>query len=169
MPTHKKQNIQEQVSSSSRSHLDEICRLGAQRMLQAALEEEVQSYLSKHSEIKDSLGHRMVVGNGSLPEREIISGAGPLNIKQPRIQDKREGESFTSSILPPYMRKSPSLEALIPALYLKGLSTNDFPTALESIIGQNAGGFSQGSIVRLKKVWEDEYREWSKRDLSEKR
>jgi transposase-like protein len=138
-------------------------------MLQSALEEEVESYLLKHANHKDAAGHQLVVRNGSMPERKILTGAGALEIKQPRINDKRSEEKFSSAILPPYLRKSPSIETLIPALYLKGISTNDFPPALEAILGKNAGGLSQGSIVRLKKIWESEYDEWSKTDLSDKR
>ena len=111
----------------------------------------------------------MVVKNGTSPERDIITGAGPLKIKQPRINDKREDCKFTSSILPPYLRKSPSIDSLIPALYLKGISTNDYPEALEALLGKDCGGLSQGSIVRLKKVWEEDYKEWNQRDLSDKK
>ena len=169
MSTHKTQIIKEEISSSSRSYLDELCRLGAQKMLQKALEEEVEAYLQKHQGTLDENGLHSVVKNGSLPEREIISGAGPLKIKQPRVHDKREDYKFTSTILPPYLRKSPSIESLIPALYLKGISTNDYPDALAAILGKNSAGLSQGSIVRLKKVWEDDYKEWNQRDLSNKK
>ena len=124
-------------------------------MFQAALEEEVREYLTNHQEILDENGHRVVVKNGLSPEREIITGAGPLKIKQSRVNDKRKDHKFSSAILPPYMRKSPSIESLIPALYLRGISTNDYPEALQAILGKDCAGLSQGSIVRLKKVWEE--------------
>jgi len=92
-----------------------------------------------------------------------------LAIKQPRVEDRREDHRFTSAILPPYLRRTPSVDALIPALYLKGVSTGDFTEALEAILGENASGLSATNIVRLKQGWEEEYKEWSRRDLSGKR
>jgi putative transposase len=112
MSTHKVQNIHQEISSSSRSYLDELVHNGARKMLQSALEEEVESYLLKHANHKDAAGHQLVVRNGSMPERKILTGAGALEIKQPRINDKRSEEKFSSAILPPYLRKSPSIETL---------------------------------------------------------
>eukprot|EP01106_Pelomyxa_sp_JSP_P007992 TRINITY_DN22972_c0_g1_i1.p1 TRINITY_DN22972_c0_g1~~TRINITY_DN22972_c0_g1_i1.p1 ORF type:complete len:362 (-),score=26.49 TRINITY_DN22972_c0_g1_i1:43-1128(-) len=111
----------------------------------------------------------MVVRNGSSPERDIITGIGPLTLRRPRINDKRKGEAFTSSILPRYMRRVPSIDTLVPVLYLKGISTGDMMTALESILGTGVSGLSATNIVRLKSLWETEYRDWTKRDLSGKR
>ena len=150
--------------------LDEVLREGARRMLQEAIEAEVGGYLAGHSEARDTeSGRRLVVRNGRLPEREILSGIGPINIQQPRVRDRREGMKFTSAILPPYLRRTSNLEALIPTLYLKGVSTNDFPEALASILGEGARGLSASTIVRLKESWEKEYEAWQKRDLSGKR
>ncbi len=95
------------------------------------------------------------------PERSLVTGIGPLTVRQPRVHDKREGESFTSAILPRYMRRVPTIDKLLPVLYLKGISTGDFTAALESILGQNAPGLSATTIVRLKRIWETEYREWA--------
>jgi len=152
--------------------LTEILRTGAQKMLRAAIEKEVAEYIGGRSEILDDDGRRLVVRNGSLPEREILTGIGPVTVNQPRVRDKRspeEREVFTPGILPKYLRKTKSIEELIPWLYLKGISTNDFPEALQSLLGSDAKGLSASTVTRLKAVWEDEYTEWSKRSLIGKR
>jgi transposase-like protein len=116
------------------------------------------------SGIRDENGRRMIVRNGFLPESSILTGIGPLPVKQPRIRDKRENkESFKSAILPRYLRRIPSLDNLIPTLYLKGISTGNFTEALSAILGEKAS-----TIVRLKKQWEEEYTQWPKPDLSNK-
>ena len=137
-------------------------------MLQRALENEVAEYLERHRDLRDEGGKRLVVGNGSLPEREVLTGAGPLTVRQPRARHRDGGGAFTSAILPPYLRRAPSVDSLIPALYLRGISTGDFTGALEAILGQQAAGLSATNIVRLKRQWEQEYKEWSHRDLSSK-
>jgi transposase-like protein len=157
------------VEKELRSSLDDLLREGARRMLQSAIEVEVAEHIDRHKEIRDDAGHRLVVRNGSLPGRDILSGVGPLRVKQPRVHDRREGHRFTSNILPPFMRRVPSIDALIPALYLKGISTGDFTEALSAILGENAAGLSATNIVRLKAGWEEEYKGWSCRDLSGKR
>ena len=139
-------------------------------MLQEAIEAEVADYLDRHQGERDARsGHRLVVRNGALPAREILSSLGPIPVEQPRVRDRREGRKFTSAILPPYLRRAPSLEALIPTLYLKGVSTNDFPEALAAILGEGAKGLSASTIVRLKECWEKDYQAWQKRDLTGKR
>ena len=139
-------------------------------MLQEAIEVEVADYVDQHQgERAPSSGQRLVVRNGRLPAREILSSLGPIPIEQPRVRDRREGMKFTSAILPPYLRRAPSLEALIPTLYLKGISTNDFPEALAAILGEGAKGLSASTIVRLKESWEKEYEAWQGRDLTGKR
>ena len=153
--------------------LEEIIREGARKMLQSAIENEVAEYLEKNQDLRDTEGHCMAVRNGYHPERNILTGVGPLKIRQPRVDDRklRRGghtQAFTSGILPPYMRRIPSLDNLIPALYLKGISTGDFPRALEAILGKDAPGLSAANIVRLKSCWEEEYKTWRQQDLSEK-
>jgi len=138
-------------------------------MLQAAIEEEVAAYIDAHQDLRDEHGHRLVVRNGHMPEREVLTGAGPLTVKKPRIDDRREGQRFTSAILPPYLRRTPSIDALIPVLYLKGISTGDFSEALTAILGEGAVGLSAANIVRLKEGWQQESDEWSRRDLKGKR
>ena len=155
---------------TSWSVLEQIARGGAQKMLKLALENEVEEYIHKHSDEVDRDGKRIVVKNGSMPKRDIVTGMGPIAITQPRLDDRRldSGERFSSSILPRYLRRIPSIDSLIPVLYLKGISTNDFGSALTNILGEGASGLSSTNIVRLKKVWEKDYNEWRKRDLSGK-
>ena len=148
------------------SVLEEIIKEGARKVLQAAIEHEVGTYIDMFKELKDESGKRMVVRHGFLPERDLLTGIGPLPIKQPRVRDRREGKTFTSAILPRYMRRVPSLDNLIPVLYLKGISTGDFTEALEAILGENAKGLSASTVVRLKKQWEQEFKEWARRDLA---
>ena len=155
---------------SAKASLDEVLREGARQMLQEAIEAEVADYVEAHvGELDPKSGRRLVVRNGALPGREILSSLGPIRLEQPRVRDRREGEKFTSAILPPYLRRAPSLEALIPTLYLKGVSTNDFPEALAAILGEGARGLSASTIVRLKESWEKDYDLWQKRDLAGKR
>ncbi len=151
------------------STLDDLVRSSARRMLQAALEREADDYVNAHAHLRNEHGHRVVKRNGHHPQREILTGAGPLAIQRPHIRDPRTGHTFTSAILPRYMRRSPSIDALIPALYLRGVSTNDFALALEAILGPQAGNLSPSSISRLKGAWLEEYRQWNKRDLTGKR
>lgn len=162
-------DLQKRVFEDSRSALDTILREGAQRMLQAAIEAEVMEYIEAFKHHIDEAGRRLVVRNGHLPEREILTGAGPLSVKKPRVNDRRDGHRFASQILPSYLRRSPTIDALIPVLYLKGISTGDFQEALEAILGDGAAGLSPANIVRLKEGWEQEYADWSKRDLTGKR
>jgi transposase-like protein len=156
--------------STGFSCLEDLAREGARLMLQYALNEEVNNFIGKHQTNTYKNGKRKVVRNGSHPKREIITGIGPIEIKQPRVDDRSisEEERFTSNILPRYLRRFPSIDNLVPTLYLKGISTNDFTTALTSILGEGVKGLSATNIVRLKQIWEKEYQQWTKRDLSKK-
>ena len=144
--------------------LEEIVREGARKMLHQAIENEVEEFIKQCSNSKDKNGHMTVKRNGYLPEREIQTGVGPIKVKKPRVK----GEQFTSAILPKYMRRAPSIDTLIPALYLKGVSTGNMSEALAAILGDYAKGLSATNISRLTKVWEEEYEEWQDRDLSGK-
>lgn len=148
--------------------LESIAREGARKMLQQALEMEVEAYIQAHAEKVDESGKRSVVRNGYHPERSISSGIGKLPIKQPRVDDRKQVQRFSSTILPKYLRRMPSIDNLIPCLYLKGISTSGFTTALTAILGEGVSGLSAANIVRLKQGWEAEYQSWSKRDLSKK-
>lgn len=156
----------------SRSPLDEIVREGARRMLQAAIDAEVDEFIATHASRLDNQGRRQVVRNGKLPAREILTGAGPLEVRQPRVRDKSPDKEnrvvFSPSVLPPYLKKSKAIEELIPWLYLKGVSTGDFSEALQALVGEQAKGLSANVIVKLKETWSQEYEEWTKRDLTGK-
>jgi len=163
----------ESVSISSRDILTEILRQGAQEMLAQAINNEVAEYIHAASDLRDDQGHRLVVRNGYLPARTIRTGVGPVEIRQPRVNDKRTNENgqrirFSSSILPPYLRRTRSIDELIPWLYLKGVSTGDFTDALQALLGPDAPGLSATNIVRLKASWQQEWAAWSKRSLADK-
>lgn len=160
--------VEEQANGICQNILEETLRQGAQRLLGQAIEREVEEYLEEHALERDERGHRLVVRNGRLPERTIQSGIGSVKVKVPRVNDRREGRRFSSAILPPYLRKVPSLENLIPTLYLMGVSTSDMERALEGILGPGARGLSASTVVRLKEVWQEEFAQWKKRDLSAK-
>lgn len=155
-----------------RSSLDELVRSGAQRMLQTAIELEVQEFLENNADRRDEKGNRLVVRNGYLPDREILTGAGKLEVQQPRVRDNSSNPEqrvqFSSAILPPYLRRSKSIDELLPGLYLKGISTGDFSEALRPLLGEEAKGLSPNTIVRLKEQWSQEYEAWSRRDLDGK-
>lgn len=152
--------------------LSGILRQGAQQLLSQAIESEVAQWIEARQDQRDSRGRQQVVRNGSLPERTILTGVGPIEVRQPRVRDRRpaaEREKFSSMILPPYLRKTKSIEELIPWLYLKGISTSDFSEALAALLGPDAKGLSANTVTRLKAVWQDEYQAWSKRSLKDKR
>ena len=146
--------------------IDEIAREGARRMLMHCLNLEVEEYINQNKESVGEDGRRLVVKNGVGRPRKVTMGSGTVDVSAPRVNDKREGETFFSKILPPYMRKSPKVESLLPLLYLKGLSTNDFHSALGEFLGEGTLGLSPASIVKLKKIWEAEFNEWSKRPIT---
>jgi len=154
--------------------ITEILRLGARKLLAEALEAEIEDFLSQYRDLKDDRNHQRVVRNGHLPEREIQSGIGPIPVKVPRARDRQPHQGsepirFTSSLLPPYLRKTRSMEDLIPWLYLKGISSNDFSEALSALLGKEAPGLSAPTISRLKAIWKQDLQRWQKRDLSLKR
>ena len=153
--------------------IDDILRDGARRALQAAIEREVEEYIERNSRQVDQAGHRLVVRNGHHPARKIQSGAGPIEVHQPRVNDRRVDEHgnrfhFTSKILPPYLRKTRAIEELVPWLYLKGISTSDFPEAL-ACLGHDGSGLSATTVVRMKELWQGEYENFSRRPLIGKR
>jgi len=154
--------------------ISEVLRHGARRLLTVALEAEIESFLNQYKEIQDQNGHQRVVRNGYLPEREIQTGIGQVSVKAPRVRDRQPDSQsgrirFSSSILPPYLRRTKSIETLLPWLYLKGISTGDFTDALAALLGKDAPGLSATTVSRLKSVWQDEYKQWQQRDLSNKR
>ena len=153
--------------------LTEVLRNGARALLAQAVEAEVAGLLASHADKLTDDGRARLVRHGHLPAREIMTGLGPVAVRCPRVRDRvgsgAERIRFSSAILPPYARRSKSLEVLIPILYLKGVSTGDFEEALIALLGKNAGGLSASTISRLKEAWAEEYARWSRRDLSAKR
>ena len=153
--------------------ISDILRQGARDLLAHALEAEIEIFLNQYKDLRDETGLQRIVRNGYLPERQIQTGIGPVPVEVPRTRDRslQEAErvSFRSAILPPYLRKTRSMEQLIPWLYLKGVSTGDFSDALAALVGKDAPGLSAPTISRLKTVWQQEFQQWQKRNLSEKR
>ncbi len=153
--------------------LTEVLRGGARALLAQAVEAEVAAFLGSHADRRTADGRQRVVRHGHLPEREIMTGIGPVAVRAPRVRDRigrgDERIRFGSAILPPYARRSKSLEALIPILYLKGVSTGAFEEALAALLGPDAGGLSASTVARLKDVWAEEHARWLKRDLSARR
>jgi len=153
--------------------IDDILREGARRALQVAIEQEVEEYIQRHADQVDADGHRLVVRNGHHPARNLQTGNGTIAVRQPRVNDQRIDEHgqrmhFTSQILPPYLRKTKAIAELVPWLYLKGISTSDFPEAL-ACLGHDGSGLSPTSVVRMKELWEGEYANFSRRSLAGKR
>jgi len=154
--------------------LTQVLRSGARRLLAEAVEAEVEAFVAEHADLLDEAGRRRLVRHGYLPEREVQTGIGSVAVRRPRVRDRHPDAGdgrirFTSSILPPYLRRAKSVEELLPWLYLKGISTGDFGEALAALLGQEAPGLSATTIARLKASWTDEYERWLRRDLSAKR
>ena len=147
--------------------LTEVLRGAAQELLRAAVTAEVTAYLAAHEHLKEGARQR-VVRNGYLPERQIQTGIGPVPVKAPRVRDRAGELKFESKILPAYLRRTRSMEELLPWLYLKGLSSGDFRVALTALVGQAAPGLSAATISRLKEIWRLQYEAWRQRDLAHK-
>src|SRR5437899_3513039 len=158
-------------NEASGSVLDEIVREAARQMLAVALQAEVSAYIDAHAEEVDENGHRLVVRNGHHNEREMITAAGPVPVRAPRVNDKRtdpatgERKRFASAILPAWARKSPRVAEVLPLLYLHGLSSSDFGPALTQFLG-TSHGLSAATITRLTKDWQDEATTFNKRSLA---
>lgn len=146
--------------------LDALVREGARRMLVAALKAEVDHYVAEHADHRDDNGHALVVRNGVAERRSVTTAAGELEIQAPRVHDRREGRRFTSAILPPWARRSPKVTEVLPVLYLRGISTNDFEPALAEFFGSEAG-LSASTIQRLTREWSQEWARFQQRDLSQ--
>ena len=152
--------------------LTDILRAGARDLIQQAVEAELSALLATHAQDLTADGRARLVRHGHLPERDVVTGIGPVPVKVPRVRDRGDSAEkirFTSAILPPYLRKAKSVEELLPWLYLKGISTGDFQEALAALLGPNAAGLSSTTISRLKADWWEEYNRWQRRDLSARR
>ncbi len=151
--------------------LTQVLRQGARQMLIQAVEVEAEAWIDQYAQVTDEQGHRQVVRNGHAQPRKIITGVGELEVRMPRVHDRRPAEQrqlFTSKILPPYLRKAKAIDELIPWLYLKGVSTGDFNEALQALLGPNCPGLSASAVTRLVATWQEEHNQWSQRDLSGK-
>ena len=150
--------------------LMDLIREAIYKMLVAALDEEVRDFLAECEGRRLADGRAAVVRNGFLPRREIQTGVGPVSVRIPRTRS-RDGEegAFQSVLVPPYVRKTRTLEAAVPWLYLKGISTGEMGPALEAVFGSPAEGFSSSTVSRLKRVWRDQYEQWRKRSVEKDR
>ena len=156
------------TEESLKDNLDEIVRQGARKMLLAALDAEVEEAISKYKDEVDETGRRLVVRNGRSKTRTVTLGSGSIDIESPRVNDRRDGKKFTSKILPPYMRKSPGVESLIPALYLLGISTGKMSTALKDFFGEGTMGLSPATVSKLLKTWEKDFEFFKRRKIDKK-
>jgi transposase-like protein len=152
------------------SELDAYVRQAARNMIQQAIDLEVQEFLDAHAGRVDAQGRGYVIRNGHLPERQFLVAAGPVQVRQPRVRDtspnREDRVVFTPKLLPRYLRRSKAVNEMIPWLYLKGISTSDFPIALQSIFGESVKSMGANTVVRIKEKWTAEYEAWNKRDLT---
>ena len=147
--------------------LDDLVRRGARQVIQQAIESELALLLEQYANVRTLTGKQAVVRNGYLPEREVLTGVGPVTVKMPKVRDRSgTGVKFNSAIVPPYVRKSPRVSAALPWLYLKGISTGDMSDAVSVLLGEEAKGLSANVVSRLKAQWSEEWRQWDRRDLS---
>lgn len=150
--------------------LTELLRVGARQLIEQAVETELQELLAAHADRLLADGRAGVVRNGYLPEREIQTGLGPITVRIPKVRVKTgEPVTFRSALVPPYVRKTRSLEAALPWLYLKGVSSGEMKAALEVLVGPEAKGLSASTVSRLKQSWAQEYQEWQKSRLDKDR
>ncbi len=150
--------------------LTELLRVGARQLIEQAVEMELQELLAAHADRRLADGRAGVVRNGYLPEREIQTGLGPVTVRIPKVRVKTgEPVTFRSALVPPYVRKTRSLEAALPWLYLKGVSSGEMEAALEVLVGPEAKGLSASTVSRLKQSWAQEYQEWQESRLDKAR
>ncbi len=153
------------ISENPADILTKLLREGAQKMLAQAVESEVSEYLKSVN--SDGI---QVIRNGKAPARKIMSGLGPIEVQRQKLRSKpgNNNPKFTSKLLPPYLRKSKSLEELIPWLYLKGVSSSDMESALEPLLGKHLSGFSASTVTTLTRQWAADYEAWNKTPINER-
>jgi putative transposase len=154
--------------------LTALLRSGARRLLEQAIEAEVEAFLASMRDLKLANGRDRLVRHGYGPERMIQTGIGPVEVQRVKVRDRAPGPAaerirFSSALLPRWARRTTSLDALLPILYLRGVSAGDFQEALGVLLGQDAPNLSPAVIARLKEIWADDYARWQKRDLSARR
>lgn len=166
-------NTPAEVKTGIIDTLTDIARRGAQQMLATAIEDEVALFIERNRSLQTEEGTQRFVRNGYLPERNIQTGIGDIAVQQPRVRDRDPSQDddiqFSPNIVPPYLRRSKSIDALLPLLYLRGISTGDFQATLAPILGNEAKNASPNVISALKAAWENEYIAWNKRTVSEER
>ncbi len=167
----KENNVVEIVGREGNSDpLTELLRNGARKLIECAIESELEDYMAQYSTRRTADGKAGVVRNGYLPERQLQTGMGSVTVKIPKVRSKTgEPVTFRSALVPPYIRKTRSLEAAVPWLYLKGISSGEMGAALEVLVGPEAKGLSASTVSRLKQVWAQEYREWCEARLDQDR
>jgi transposase-like protein len=157
-------------SEISNDPLLDILREGARSLLAEALETEITLFKEKYQQLRLNDGSEQVVRNGTLPQRSLQTGLGPIPVAVPRIKDRgKSGIKFQSTLVPPYLRRTKNIEELLPILYLKGISTGDFEETLAALVGDKAAGLSHSTICRLKESWIQDFETWTSRSLSNKR
>lgn len=150
--------------------LTELLRQGARGLIEKAVEAELQLLLNQYGNVTDLSGKKAVVRNGYLPEREVLTALGPVAVRVPKVRDRSgSGVKFNSALVPPYVRKARRVEAALPWLYLRGISTGDMQEALSVLVGEEAKGLSPAVVSRLKAKWSEDYLAWNRRDLSDER
>ncbi|BBA34492.1 transposase [Methylocaldum marinum] len=148
--------------------LTELLRQGARGLIEKAVEAELQLLLDQYENVTDLAGRKTVVRNGYLPEREVLTALGPVAVRVPKVRDRSGGGvKFNSALVPPYVRKAKRVEAALPWLYLRGISTGDMREALSVLLGEDAKGLSPSVVSRLKAQWSEAYEAWNQRDLSQ--
>lgn len=164
-----KKNTFKETEIPSSLSIDEIARLGAQEMIRISLQAEIQSFIDRYADMQTANGQTAIVRNGYNPERNFTTSAGTISVKVPRIRDRSgSGITFTSSIVPRYMRRSLTIEEAIPLLHLLGISSNDMVDGVQALLGSTVNGLSATNITRMKHQWKNEYGTWKKRDLTSK-
>jgi len=150
--------------------LTELLRSGARQLIEQAVEAELQAFLATYADQRTEAGRAAVVRNGYLPEREVQTGIGPVTVKVPKVRSKTgQPVTFRSALVPPYVRKSRSLEAALPWLYLKGVASGEMDEALKVLVGTEAAGLSASTVSRLKRQWAGDYEQWRRRRLDKDR
>lgn len=150
--------------------LTEVLRQGARRLVQQAVEMELEELLAQYAGRTDRLGRAAVVRNGHLPGRDVVTGLGPIAVRVPKVRSRTEEPVvFRSNLVPPYVRRARTLDAALPWLYLKGISTGQMREALEVLVGPAARGLSASVVSRLKRRWQEEYATWRRRRLEGER
>ena len=155
-----------EVQTVMNNGLDELVRQAAQKMIATAINIELSDFMKRYSSLTTEDGQQAVVKNGYHKERLVTVNAGTVKVKIPRTRNRVGGENFHSSLIPRYFKRSLTIDAAVPLLYLKGISTNDMESALKSLLGNSVEGLSAANVSRLKNIWLNEFNDWNKTQFS---